>query len=149
MPPERDYLNSARVVENKIGQGAKPGIGGHLASEKVSRDVSATKMIPGGAMPYPQHPNTTLYSVEDLRMLMYALKVAFVRGELLEGHLARRVARINPIREDETLLRKYIRGYGELFGVDVSDIEPSQFAKLVPSDDETLQTAIRLLECLL
>jgi glutamate synthase domain-containing protein 2 len=71
-----DYLNSARVVEIKIGQGAKPGIGGHLAGEKVSRDVSATRMIPEGTdaiSPAPQHD---IYSIEDLRMLVYALKEA-------------------------------------------------------------------------
>ena len=41
-----DYLNAGRVVEIKIGQGAKPGIGGHLPGEKVSLDVSLTRMIP-------------------------------------------------------------------------------------------------------
>lgn len=71
-----DYLNSARMVEIKIGQGAKPGIGGHLAGEKVSREVSITRMIPMGTdaiSPAPQHD---IYSIEDLRMLIFALKEA-------------------------------------------------------------------------
>lgn len=71
-----DYLNSARMVEIKIGQGAKPGIGGHLAGEKVSKEVSITRMIPAGTdaiSPAPQHD---IYSIEDLRMLIYALKEA-------------------------------------------------------------------------
>ncbi len=44
-----DYLNSGAAVEIKIGQGAKPGIGGHLPGEKVSPDVSETRMIPIGS----------------------------------------------------------------------------------------------------
>ncbi|MCX8052827.1 MAG: glutamate synthase-related protein [Armatimonadetes bacterium] len=71
-----DYLNAARIVEIKIGQGAKPGIGGHLAGEKVSESVSITRMIPAGTdaiSPAPQHD---IYSIEDLRMLVYAIKEA-------------------------------------------------------------------------
>ncbi len=71
-----EYLNSARMVEIKIGQGAKPGIGGHLAGEKVSEQVSLTRMIPAGSdaiSPAPQHD---IYSIEDLRMLIFALKEA-------------------------------------------------------------------------
>ncbi len=71
-----DYLNSASIVEIKIGQGAKPGIGGHLPGEKVSDDVSLTRMIPKGTdalSPAPQHD---IYSIEDLSMLIYALKEA-------------------------------------------------------------------------
>jgi len=69
-----EYLNAARMVEIKIGQGAKPGIGGHLVGEKVSEDVSITRMIPVGTdaiSPAPQHD---IYSIEDLRMLIFAIK---------------------------------------------------------------------------
>ena len=71
-----EYLNAARVVEIKIGQGAKPGIGGHLPGEKVSAEVSVTRMIPQGTdalSPAPQHD---IYSIEDLAQLVYALKEA-------------------------------------------------------------------------
>ncbi len=70
------YLDVARVIEIKIGQGAKPGIGGHLPGEKVSAEVSMTRMIPQGTdalSPAPQHD---IYSIEDLRQLIYALKEA-------------------------------------------------------------------------
>lgn len=70
------YLDAARVVEIKIGQGAKPGIGGHLPGEKVSNEVSVTRMIPAGTdalSPAPQHD---IYSIEDLAQLVYALKEA-------------------------------------------------------------------------
>ncbi|MFH1381643.1 MAG: glutamate synthase-related protein [Chloroflexota bacterium] len=70
------YLDVARVIEIKIGQGAKPGIGGHLPGEKVSAEVSMTRMIPRGTdalSPAPQHD---IYSIEDLSQLIYALKEA-------------------------------------------------------------------------
>jgi hypothetical protein len=35
-------------IEIKIGQGAKPGIGGHLPGEKVTEHVAKTRMIPTG-----------------------------------------------------------------------------------------------------
>jgi len=70
------YLSVAGVIEIKIGQGAKPGIGGHLPGEKVSSEVSLTRMIPQGTdalSPAPQHD---IYSIEDLAQLIYALKEA-------------------------------------------------------------------------
>jgi len=70
------YLSISAAVEIKIGQGAKPGIGGHLPGEKVTEAVSKTRMIPIGAdalSPAPQHD---IYSIEDLRQLIYALKEA-------------------------------------------------------------------------
>lgn len=71
-----EYLDIAKVIEIKIGQGAKPGIGGHLPGEKVSAEVSMTRMIPQGTdalSPAPQHD---IYSIEDLAQLVYALKEA-------------------------------------------------------------------------
>jgi glutamate synthase domain-containing protein 2 len=71
-----EYLNAACAIEIKIGQGAKPGIGGHLPGEKVSENIAVTRMIPHGTdalSPAPQHD---IYSIEDLSMLIYALKEA-------------------------------------------------------------------------
>ena len=71
-----DYLNAGVAVEIKIGQGAKPGIGGHLPGEKIPLDIAKTRMIPVGTdalSPAPQHD---IYSIEDLRQLIYALKEA-------------------------------------------------------------------------
>ncbi len=71
-----DYLNAGVAVEIKIGQGAKPGIGGHLPGEKIPLDIAKTRMIPVGTdalSPAPQHD---IYSIEDLRQLIYAIKEA-------------------------------------------------------------------------
>ncbi|MBU7004366.1 MAG: nitronate monooxygenase, partial [Theionarchaea archaeon] len=73
---EPEYLRRSAMVEIKIGQGAKPGIGGHLPGEKVSKRISAARKIPAGTdalSPAPQHD---IYSIEDLRTLIYALKEA-------------------------------------------------------------------------
>ena len=69
-----DYLNAGVAVEIKIGQGAKPGIGGHLPGEKVSYEISETRMIPKGTDALSPAPHHDIYSIEDLRQLIYALK---------------------------------------------------------------------------
>ena len=70
------YLNAGRIVEIKIGQGAKPGIGGHLPGEKVSAEVSMTRMIPEGTDALSPAPHHDIYSIEDLAQLVFALKEA-------------------------------------------------------------------------
>jgi glutamate synthase domain-containing protein 2 len=44
-----DYLNRGDAVEVKIGQGAKPGMGGHLLGAKVTEDVSRVRGVPVGS----------------------------------------------------------------------------------------------------
>lgn len=72
----RDYLNAGQIVEIKIGQGAKPGIGGHLPGEKVTEEISLTRLIPVGSDAISPAPHHDIYSIEDLRQLIYALKEA-------------------------------------------------------------------------
>jgi glutamate synthase domain-containing protein 2 len=71
-----EYFNDAAMVEIKIGQGAKPGIGGHLPGEKVSEHISETRMIPEGSDALSPAPHHDIYSIEDLQMLVHALKEA-------------------------------------------------------------------------
>ncbi len=73
---DRDYLASGAVIEIKIGQGAKPGIGGHLPGEKVSQAISRTRMIPVGTDALSPAPHHDIYSIEDLRQLIFAVKEA-------------------------------------------------------------------------
>ncbi len=72
----RDYLNAGVGVDIKIGQGAKPGIGGHLPGEKIGMEISKTRMIPTGTDAISPAPHHDIYSIEDLRQLIYALKEA-------------------------------------------------------------------------
>ncbi|MCD1294092.1 FMN-binding glutamate synthase family protein [Methanocella sp. CWC-04] len=71
-----DYLNAGAAIEIKVGQGAKPGIGGHLPGEKVDEEVSKTRMIPQGSDAISPAPHHDIYSIEDLSQLIYALKEA-------------------------------------------------------------------------
>ncbi|MBN2097579.1 MAG: IMP dehydrogenase [Candidatus Omnitrophica bacterium] len=72
----KKYLQAAAAIEIKIGQGAKPGIGGHLPGEKVSYEISQTRMIPEGTDALSPAPHHDIYSIEDLKQLIYALKEA-------------------------------------------------------------------------
>ena len=71
-----DYLNAGAAVEIKMGQGAKPGIGGHLPGIKVGADISRTRMIPEGTDAISPAPHHDIYSIEDLRQLVYSIKEA-------------------------------------------------------------------------
>jgi len=71
-----EYLNTSAMVEIKIGQGAKPGIGGHLPGEKVGEDISKTRMIPVGTDAISPAPHHDIYSIEDLSQLIFAIKEA-------------------------------------------------------------------------
>ena len=70
------YLNTAAAIEIKIGQGAKPGIGGHLTGKKIIGDVSKTRMVPEGLDAISPAPHHDIYSIEDLAQLVMSIKEA-------------------------------------------------------------------------
>ncbi len=70
----KDYLEAGAAIEIKMGQGAKPGIGGHLPGAKIVGDISKTRMIPEGSDAISPAPHHDIYSIEDLRQLVYSLK---------------------------------------------------------------------------
>ena len=72
----KNYLEAGAAIEIKIGQGAKPGIGGHLPGAKITDDVSRTRMIPRGTDAISPAPHHDIYSIEDLRQLVCSLKEA-------------------------------------------------------------------------
>ena len=72
----KNYLETGAAIEIKMGQGAKPGIGGHLPGAKVFGDVSKTRMIPAGTDAISPAPHHDIYSIEDLRQLVFSLKEA-------------------------------------------------------------------------
>ena len=72
----KEYLEAGAAIEIKMGQGAKPGIGGHLPGTKITEDVSMTRMIPVGTDAISPAPHHDIYSIEDLKQLVYALKEA-------------------------------------------------------------------------
>jgi len=70
------YLDAGAAVEIKMGQGAKPGIGGHLPGTKIVGDISRTRMIPEGSDAISPAPHHDIYSIEDLRQLVCSIKEA-------------------------------------------------------------------------
>ncbi len=72
----KDYLQAGAAIEIKMGQGAKPGIGGHLPGTKIVGDISKTRMIPEGSDAISPAPHHDIYSIEDLRQLVFSLKEA-------------------------------------------------------------------------
>ncbi|MEG1418838.1 MAG: glutamate synthase-related protein, partial [Oscillospiraceae bacterium] len=71
-----DYLDAGVAIEIKMGQGAKPGIGGHLPGSKIVGDVAKTRMVPEGSDAVSPAPHHDIYSIEDLRQLVFSLKEA-------------------------------------------------------------------------
>ena len=72
----KDYLEAGAAIEIKMGQGAKPGIGGHLPGVKNIGEVSKTRMTPEGSDAISPAPHHDIYSIEDLRQLVFSLKEA-------------------------------------------------------------------------
>lgn len=76
------FLNSCDYIEIKIGQGAKPGEGGHLPGFKVTEQVAASRgTTPGVDLISPSN-NHDLYSIEDLAQLIDELKTANTRAKI-------------------------------------------------------------------
>ncbi|MDD6023150.1 MAG: glutamate synthase large subunit [Oscillospiraceae bacterium] len=70
------YLNSAKEIQIKMAQGAKPGEGGHLPGKKVYPWVAKTRYSTPGVSLISPPPHHDIYSIEDLAQLIYDLKNA-------------------------------------------------------------------------
>ncbi|MGX8728676.1 MAG: glutamate synthase-related protein, partial [Lachnospiraceae bacterium] len=70
------YLVSAREIQIKMAQGAKPGEGGHLPGKKVYPWIAKTRHSTPGVSLISPPPHHDIYSIEDLAQLIYDLKCA-------------------------------------------------------------------------
>lgn len=70
------YLVSAKEIQIKMAQGAKPGEGGHLPGKKVYPWVAKTRHSTPGVSLISPPPHHDIYSIEDLAQLIYDLKNA-------------------------------------------------------------------------
>jgi glutamate synthase (ferredoxin) len=76
------YLASAKEIQIKIAQGAKPGEGGQLPAKKVYPWIARTRhSTPGVALISPP-PHHDIYSIEDLAQLIYDLKQSNPRADI-------------------------------------------------------------------
>ena len=77
-----DYLVNADELQIKVAQGAKPGEGGQLPGHKVDRYIAGLRhSTPGVALISPP-PHHDIYSIEDLKQLIYDLRCANPRARI-------------------------------------------------------------------
>ena len=77
-----EYLNSAKEIQIKMAQGAKPGEGGHLPGMKVYPWIAKTRHSTSGVTLISPPPHHDIYSIEDLSQLIYDLKNANKRARI-------------------------------------------------------------------
>ncbi|MCM1388557.1 MAG: glutamate synthase large subunit, partial [Bacillus sp. (in: Bacteria)] len=77
-----EYLNSAKEIQIKMAQGAKPGEGGHLPGGKVYPWIAKTRHSTAGVSLISPPPHHDIYSIEDLAQLIYDLKNANTRARI-------------------------------------------------------------------
>ena len=71
-----EYLCSAKEIQIKMAQGAKPGEGGHLPGKKVYPWIARTRYSTPGVSLISPPPHHDIYSIEDLAQLIFDLKNA-------------------------------------------------------------------------
>ncbi|NVL89429.1 MAG: IMP dehydrogenase [Desulfobacterales bacterium] len=68
------YMVHADELQIKIGQGAKPGEGGHLPGKKVTTEIAAIRHTQPGVSLISPPPHHDIYSIEDFAQLVYSLR---------------------------------------------------------------------------
>lgn len=71
-----EYLASAKELQIKVAQGAKPGEGGQLPGDKVDETIARVRHSTPGVSLISPPPHHDIYSIEDLAQLIYDLKNA-------------------------------------------------------------------------
>ena len=71
-----DYLANAEEIQIKMAQGSKPGEGGHLPGEKVNEMIAHVRYSTPGVGLISPPPLHDIYSIEDLKQLIFDLKAA-------------------------------------------------------------------------
>ena len=107
----KDYLSAGAAIEIKMGQGAKPGIGGHLPGMKIVGDISKTRMIPEGTDAISPAPHHDIYSIEDLRQLVFSLKEA-------TGHTKPVIVKIAAVHNVAAIASGIARSGADIIAID-------------------------------
>jgi glutamate synthase (NADPH) large chain len=76
------YLASADEIQIKMAQGAKPGEGGQLPGHKVDRYIASVRLTTPGVGLISPPPHHDIYSIEDLKQLIYDLRCANPRARI-------------------------------------------------------------------
>jgi glutamate synthase (NADPH) large chain len=78
-----ELLNSSNLLEIKIGQGAKPGEGGHLPGSKVTAKIAEARNATIGSDLISPSNNHDIYSIEDLAQMVHELKTANDKAKVI------------------------------------------------------------------
>lgn len=76
------YLANSDELQIKMAQGAKPGEGGELPGHKVSKSIARTRHSTPGVGLISPPPHHDIYSIEDLKQLIYDLKCSSPRSRV-------------------------------------------------------------------
>ncbi|KAK0704956.1 glutamate synthase [Lasiosphaeris hirsuta] len=76
------YLADSDEIQIKMAQGAKPGEGGELPGHKVSKSIARTRHSTPGVGLISPPPHHDIYSIEDLKQLIYDLKCSSPRSRV-------------------------------------------------------------------
>lgn len=77
-----NYVADSDELQIKMAQGAKPGEGGELPGHKVSQSIAKTRHSTAGVGLISPPPHHDIYSIEDLKQLIYDLKCANPRARV-------------------------------------------------------------------
>ncbi len=77
-----NYLVNADELQIKVAQGAKPGEGGQLPGHKVDRYIAGLRHSTPGVTLISPPPHHDIYSIEDLKQLIYDLRCANPRARV-------------------------------------------------------------------
>ena len=77
-----DYLSAAQEIQIKMAQGAKPGEGGQLPGNKVSTQIANARSSTPGIPLISPPPHHDIYSIEDLKQLIFDLKKVNPRAKI-------------------------------------------------------------------
>lgn len=89
------YLVSAKEIQIKMAQGAKPGEGGHLPGGKVYPWIAKTRHSTPGVSLISPPPHHDIYSIEDLAQLIYDLKIVIKMPEFLLNWFLKQVSELS------------------------------------------------------
>ena len=77
-----EYLAAAKEIQIKMAQGAKPGEGGQLPGHKVTAQIAHSRSSTPGVPLISPPPHHDIYSIEDIKQLIYDLKEVNPRAQI-------------------------------------------------------------------
>ena len=112
-----EYLVNGRELQIKIAQGAKPGEGGQLPGHKVDRYIGSIRFTTPGVALISPPPHHDIYSIEDIKQLIFDLKMANPEAEVSvklvsEAGVGTVAAGVAKAKSDSVLISGYEGGTG-------------------------------------